>query len=152
MVRTVTEPVGTRGAAPAPLSLADLAALRTDYEDVTCPDMGDAVLRLYALSGTARAQLVPAMADLAGTDDDDARSPDAVRRVFQFEVRVVASCLGYPEAEWDAAGDALGAPTVELLYPVAARLSKLDRQEVDAVAAEMGKATSEGSGTDSPSP
>ena len=150
MVRTPTAPVvGTRGAAPAPLELADLRALRTDYEDVVCPDLGGTTLRLYALSGTARALLVPAMADLVAGDQ---QSPDAVRRVFQFEVRVVASSLGYHEDEWDAAGDALGAPTVELLYPVAARLSKLNREDVDEVATELGEATSDGSGTGSPSP
>jgi len=142
-----TEVVGTRGAAPAPLSLDDLRALRTDYEDVACPDLGGATLRLYALSGTARAVLIPAMADLVAGDPSN---PDSVRRVFQFEVRVVSASLGYPEAEWDAAGDALGSPTVEMLYPIAARLSRLNNDEVEKVAAELGEATSDGSGTDSP--
>ena len=55
---------GGSGAVTAPLSLVDLRALRSDYRDVPVAGLGGHELRVYALSGTARAQLRSVMADL----------------------------------------------------------------------------------------
>jgi hypothetical protein len=118
---------GSGGTIVSPLSLEELHALRSDFEDVEVAELGGRKVRVYALTGTARAKLVPDMAAVAasksGRDD-----PEMIRSVFVFQSRVVAASLGYPEAAWDDVGSALGAGAVETLYDVAARLSGLDEQ------------------------
>jgi hypothetical protein len=114
---------GTNGrGAPAPRPLADLLLLRTDYEDVPVASLGGEVLRVYALSGTARAKLIPDMGRLAAMGDE--KSPETVAAVYSFQIRVAAASVGYPEPEWDAFG-ALGQEAITNLYEVAARLSGL---------------------------
>lgn len=115
---------GTNGGALVALpTLAELAALRSDYEDVPVPQLGGTILRVYALTGTARAQLVGPMAELAKADND--KDPETVKRVWLFQGMVVGASLGYPEDEWSGVGNALGVEAISLLYDVAARLSAL---------------------------
>lgn len=110
------------GTAPVP-SVDDLWAWRTDWEDVEVPEMGGRTFRVYALSGTARAVLMPEMAEVA---DKESKDPATIAAVFRFQTKAVAASLGFPRESWDLAGDALGSNVVERLYEVVARLSGLD--------------------------
>jgi hypothetical protein len=142
----MSDEAGGRGAAStAPLSLDELWALRSDFEDVTVPELGGTVLRLYALTGTARAVLLRDMADLADTKDE--KDPNVVQRVLLFEGRVVAASLGHPEADWDRFGSVVGSGAIERLYEVAARLSGLDKDQQDKAKAALKARRSGGSGT-----
>lgn len=124
---------GRAGATPP--KLQELMTLRTDFEDVPVPQLGGTELRLYALTGTARAVLVSEMTGLqarhtkAGTDPDD--DPATVQAVMEFQGRVVAASLGYPLDEWDQLGATIGAPAVELLYEKASALSGIDKKDQD---------------------
>lgn len=120
----MTSEAGGRGVPGTLRSLGELAALRTDYEDVEVPELGGASLRVYALTGTARAMLIPDMAALAGKEDSEA--PQVVRDVLLFQGRVCGAALGYPVEEWDGVGAVLGTAALDRVYEVAARLSGLD--------------------------
>ena len=141
----MTNEAGGRGAAPAPLSLDDIKALRTDYRDVPVPDLGGHTLRLYALSGTARADLLGDMADIAGEQDE--KDPTTVKRVFVFQSRCVAASLGYPMEQWDSVADALGGGTIESLYDIVADLSGLGAQAEAKVRTRLSRRRSAASGT-----
>jgi len=131
--------------APVPRTLADLWALRTDYRDVPVADLGGTSLRMFALTGTARAHLLSDMADLAG--ERDATDPATVRRVFMFQVRVVAASLGYPEDAWDALGGVLGSGAIETLYTVAAELSGLEKEQQEKATERLRRRRNAASGT-----
>lgn len=115
---------GGSGSSPEPLRLADIWAIRTDFEDVPVEQLGGRVVRVYALTGTARAKLVPSMADLANSGDSS--SPENVERIMLFQSRVVAASLGFKEAEWGTFGETMGSEAIEALYEHAAKLSGLD--------------------------
>ena len=119
----MTEEAGGRAEHVSVRSLDDLWALRTDWEDVPVPSLGGRVLRVYALSGTARARLMP---DMARLSEQDEKNAETVADLLRFQNRVVGASLGLPEPDWDGAGSALGADAVEALYAVAARLSGLE--------------------------
>lgn len=134
------------------LSLDELRALRTDFQDVSVPELGGTELRVYALTGTARATFVSEMADLAGEDEEKAsKDPAVVRRVFLFQGRVVAASLGYPSSEWDGLGDVLGARVIERLFDVSSSLSALNEEAQQKAVARLGRARKRASGTGSPS-
>lgn len=145
------------GAAPiltSPLPLEQLWALRTDYQDVPVESLGGQRVRLYALSGTARARLVPEMAALAEGRTPGERiggqgdSPESVQRVLVFQGHVVAASLGYPEDQWDEVPGILGATAVEDLYAVAAKLSALEGDATAKATERLPRKRSAGSGSD----
>ena len=136
---------GGRGA-PVPRSLDELWALRSDFEDVAVPELSGVTLRVYALSGSARALLVPDMAAVAASRDDS--SPETVRAVFDFQTRVVASSLGYSPEDWEAVGRVLGSAAIERLYEVASRLSGLDHAEQAKASRRLRPVRSAASGSD----
>lgn len=136
------------GRGPTPPAFADLYALRTDYEDYAVPELGGTVLRVYALTGAARAILVSDMADLAGRKREGAENdPALVQRVLLFEGRVVAASLGYDREEWDRLLETLGAGAIEGLYDVASRLSGLDKPQETAATERLGRRRKAASGT-----
>lgn len=138
----------SNGRGSHPPALADLWALRTDYEDVQVAELGDTTLRVYALTGAARAILVSDMADLAGRKREGAeQDPALVQRVLLFEGRAVAASLGYPREEWDRLVETLGAGAIERLYEVAARLSGLDRADQVEATERLGRRRKAASGT-----
>lgn len=146
----MSDEVGGRGSLTVvnggqPRSLDELWALRTDYRDVPVDALGGTDLRIYALTGTARARLLGDMADLA--NERDVTDPATVHRVFMFQVRVVAASMGYPEAQWDDLGSTLGAATIEQLYVVAAELSGLDQEQQQAATERLPRRRSAASGT-----
>jgi hypothetical protein len=144
----VNDEAGGRGAS-APRSLDELWALRTDYRDIPVEDLGGQMLRLYALTGTARARLMGDMAGLAdmADDPDAAKDPATVRRVFEFQGHAVAASLGYPPSEWDGLGSVLGARTIEGLYEVVAELSGLEKEQQQKAARRLRPVRSAASGT-----
>ncbi len=123
------------GAAGVPLRPAELLALRTDYEDVVVPALGDRTVRVYALSGVARARLMPTMSSIAEAQKPGEKpGPETVAAILVFQSKVVAASLGYGEDDWPAVGDVLPADATTALYQVAARLSGLDEaQQAEAV-------------------
>lgn len=137
------------GGASAPPSLDELWALRSDYRDVAVEELGGTTLRVYALTGTARAELLSEMADLAGSQltAEQSTDPAIVRRVLVFQGNVVAAALGYPRDQWQGVGSTLGTSAIERLYEVAAELSGLDKDEQDKATARLGKVRKNGSGT-----
>jgi hypothetical protein len=145
----MSDEAGGRGAS-APRSLDELWALRTDYRDVEVEDLGGQALRLYALTGTARAQLMSEMAGLADiADDPDAmKDPAVVRRVFAYQGHAVAASLGYPLSDWDGLADVLGAQTIETLYATVAELSGLEKAQQEKAVRRLRPARSAASGTD----
>jgi hypothetical protein len=138
----------------SPLPLDQLWAMRTDYEDVPVPSLGGVKLRVYALSGTARAHLVPAMAALADGKEPGERiggagdSPENIERVLLFQGHVVGASLGYPESQWDALPSTLGAQAIEDLYAVASRLSALDASAQAKATARLPRKRSAEAGSD----
>ena len=122
----MNDEAGGGGVLAAPPSLSELRALRSDWEDVPVPELGGRLLRVFALSGTARARLVPDIARLAATSNGEVKDPSVIADILAWQTRVVASSLGYPEAEWDAFGGVIGSGAIERLYEVAAKLSALD--------------------------
>lgn len=134
-----------------PPALADLAAARTDYEDVVVESLGGMTLRLYALTGTARAHLLSTMVELATIDVTDEKvslPPEQVQRVFMFQIRVVGASLGYPEDQWDAIGGVLGEATIDQLFAVASKLSGLGATAQDEAVQRLRPVRSAASGTD----
>ena len=112
-------------------SLDELTQLRTDYEDVPVSQLGGAVLRLYALTGAERARLISAASRLEKEVGAEVAESEAA---LLFPVRIVGASLGYPEDQWVALGEALGAEALDDLYKVASRLSGVgdsDKQEKD---------------------
>ena len=142
----MTEEAGGRAEPVSVRSLDDLRALRSDWEDVPVPMLGGAVLRVYALSGTARSRLMPDMARLAAQPDD--KAPDAVAALLAFQSRVVGASLGLPLDQWDGAGEVLGADAIDALYPVAARLSGLDGAAQAKASRRLPRTRNAGSGSD----
>lgn len=133
-----------------PPTLADLMAARTDYEDVQVESLGGMTLRLYALTGTARARLLSTMVELAGIDVADATNipPEQVQRVFMFQIRVVGASLGYAEAEWEDVGGVLGEATITQLFDVASKLSGLGATAQDEAVQRLRPVRNAASGTD----
>ena len=138
----------TNGGRHQPPALADLAAARTDYQDVPVESLGGMSLRLYALSGTDRAELMSDMSDLADLDEKQDKLPPAtVKRVFLFQIRVVAESLGYPEAEWDRVGGTLGEKAIDQLFAVASDLSGLGAKSQDEAVQRLRPKRNAASGT-----
>ncbi len=134
--------------AHGPPPLAELTTLRTDFEDVPVPMLGDTVLRVYALTGTTRALLVSEMAGEAQhLDDDTDTDPASVRKVMEFQGRVAAAGLGYPPEEWDGLNAAIGSQACALLYEVAARLSGMGEDDQAKATARLQPKRKAASGT-----
>lgn len=115
---------GANGEGIHPLPFTEIWALRTDWEDVPVEQLGGTVLRLYALTGTARAELLEGMISLSRETDE--KDPATIRAILDFQGKVVAASLGYPREEWSGLGAVMGSGTIEALYEIAARLSGLD--------------------------
>jgi hypothetical protein len=143
----MTEEAGGRGVLiQAPRSLDELRSLRTDYEDLEVPELGGATVRVFALTGTARAMLIPDMAGLAQADDT--KAPEVVRDVLLFQGRVVGASLGFPPEQWESVGDVLGTSAVDRIYSVAARLSGLDESSQKGAQDRLRRPRNAASGTD----
>ena len=138
----------TKGRGPQPPSIDQLIEARSDYEDVEVEGLGGMTLRVYALSGTARARLMSTMADLAEIDPDKVKDPDTVMRVFMFQIRVVGASLGYPEDQWEAIGDAVGEEAIGQLFEVATRLSGLGDSAQDEAVQRLRAVRNVASGSD----
>ena len=96
---------------------------------------------------TARAQLMSAMVDLSEIADEQARDPVTVKRVFEFQIRVVAASMGYPQELWDQVGEVMGAGTIEELFRHASSLSGLDAEAQDKAVQRLRRARRTASGT-----
>lgn len=142
----MTDEAGGRAEHVSVRSLDDLRALRSDWEDVTVESLGGAVLRVYALSGTARARLMPEMADLIRREDQ--KDPETVAALLEFQCRAVGASLGLPEEAWAGTGAAIGADAVEQLYAVVGRLSGLSAEEQAKASRRLRPTRSAGSGSD----
>jgi hypothetical protein len=144
---------GNGASAPLPplLSFDEIRSSRIDYRDVVVPELGGRELRIYALSGSARAALMSEMVSLAGIDLENAKNPEVIGKVMLYSGRVVAASLGYPQDQWDVAADALGSGAVETLYEVAAELSKLtdDATEKDVARLQRRRKAASGTGSHS---
>jgi len=105
---------------PGPRSLDELIQLRTDYEDVPVSQLGGEVLRVYALTGAERARLISQASRLEKEVGAEVADSEAA---LLFPVRIVGASLRYPEDQWVALGEALGAEALDDLYKVASRLS-----------------------------
>ena len=139
-----------RGGA-APVTLEELRAARTDYRDVPCEGLGGKEVRIYALSGTARAKLMTSTLGLAqlATDDDALAKlpPEQAEQVFMFQARVVAASMGFPEDQWDSVSDVLGGPTISQLFDVASDLSGLNEASQDEAVQRLRPVRNVASGT-----
>lgn len=137
-------------------TLADLAASRTDYEDVPVPQLGGRLLRLWGISGETRVTLmlearkllaetgVESEADVSKLGEDAKTIADVLR----FQSHVVAASLGYPEEMWEDVAKTLPSDAIDdVLYPVAERLSALNPTRRAKAVEEMGTTASAGSGT-----
>ena len=132
-----------------PPAISDLLASRTDYEDVPVPALGGKELRVWGLSGTARAHLLSQYNEwLPDGEDEKPQSSEQLRHVLMFQVDVVAASLGYPPEEWEAVGMALGATAVEQLFDTAAALSGIGPAAQAEAVQRLRPTAKEGSGTD----
>lgn len=139
-------------ASTRPPSLDELRGLRRDYEDVEVPELG-VPLRLWALSGAARAAYMARLAGLVrfaslSLDEMQDQSPEDIERAMLAQSYLVAGSLGYPSSEWDAVAETLSESIVDRLYPVAARLSKMQEGATDAEVQDLKDNPSASSGTD----
>lgn len=149
---TVEVPAEPAGANHYPPSLDALRAARRDYEDVKVDDLG-MTLRLWALSGAARAAYMARLAGLAKyadmtLDEMQERPPSEIERVMLAQSYLVAGSLGYPVADWDAVAETLSEAIVDQLYPIAARLSKMQEGATQAEVESLKANPSASSGTD----
>jgi len=130
-------------------SIDDLVAARTDYEDVEVESLGGMTLRVFGLTGVARASLMSEYAAYMPADGDDKLPDDSdtLRMLLLFQVKVVGAALGYPEDEWEAAGTALGTDAVEQLFDVASRLSGIGPEAEAKADADLKATGTDDSGT-----
>jgi hypothetical protein len=119
--------------------------MRTDWEDVPVPQLGGTELRVYALTGTARAELIGDIQVLA--KKGDATDPETIRGILDFQGRVVAASLGYARDEWSGLAEVMGSGAIEALYDVAARLSGLEQEHQERAKARLKVRRSAASGT-----
>lgn len=138
------------GGRQAPPTIEELWNLRNDYQDVELPELGGTTLRLYALTGNARAELMSEMVDLSHLEGADQPDLDTatVRRVFDFQTRVVGASLGYPSGQWGTVGDVLGNSVIDNLFAVASKLSGLDTSSQDEAVQRLRPVRNAASGTD----
>ena len=135
------------GGQAQPVSLDQLKASRTDYEDVPVPQLGGQKIRIWALSGRVRAGLIGEITALSKLDPDG-NDPEVVEKVLLFQCRVVAASMQLPEDDWDGLADAVGSGTVEDLYEVAKKLSRLDASDKQQAVERLPAKRRAASGTD----
>ena len=130
-------------------SIEELLAARTDFRDVEVEALGGKVLRLYGLSGTARAHLLAHYANVLPDDDTDVPDdPALLEKLLLFQVDVVAASLGYLPEQWPAVGAALGATAIEQLFDTASELSGIGPGAQAEAVQRLRPQRNAGSGTD----